>query len=157
MHSHKSEYRMSTACAFCLCAGFNGKTVQKLNWSAEIFLCMRNTLRFILQCKFIILFFSCRILSTVTRIRNMNSLHGAIRKNFENFRTKSSMKWGLSETWIRRENLLIEDSCLHYEKLKWRKKETGKRKRKTINTQPRQTERNTGIRNEENKEILKYP
>lgn len=73
---------MSTVCAFCLCAGFNGQTVQNLNRSAEIFLRIRNFLRFILQCKFIILFSPCRILSTATKIPNVNSLHGAIRKIF---------------------------------------------------------------------------
>ena len=107
MHSHKSEYKMSTACAFCLCAGFNGQIVQKLNWSAEIFLCMRNFLRLILQCKFIIFFSSFRILSTATRIRNMNSLHGAIRKNILKI---SGLKIQWNEDYLKRE--YAEKICL---------------------------------------------
>jgi len=41
---------------YCLFLRSNRQNVQKLNWSAEIFLCIINFLRFILQCKFIILF-----------------------------------------------------------------------------------------------------
>lgn len=56
-------------------------------------------------------------------------------------------------------NLPVEDSCLHYEKLKIR--EEGKRKEKEENdkyaNREREKERNMGKRNEENKEILKYP
>jgi len=106
MHSHNSEYKTSTACALCLCAGFNGQTVRKLNWGAEIFLYMRNFLRFILQCKFIILFSPCRILSTATRIRNVNSLHGAVRKNLK----ISGLKIQRNEDYLKREE--AEKICL---------------------------------------------
>jgi len=50
IHSYNSEYKTSTASAFCLFAGSNRQSVQKLNWSAEIFLGIINFLRFILHC-----------------------------------------------------------------------------------------------------------